>query len=164
MVTLSLSALEAMTQHAESGYPLEICGLLAGTIDGDDRIVVHAWPVRNSWEDDAELREQLVTAVTDDQASADRWASASAERRYLVAPGEIVACMKRARAEGLQLVGVYHTHPEHPAEPSTYARDPAMPTWSYLILSVRGGTVAELRSWIIEDDEADFTEERIERG
>ena len=69
--------------------------------------------------------------------------------------------MKRARAEGLDLVGVYHTHPNHPAVPSEYDRSVAQPEWSYVILSVRPGEVAEVRSWVLSEDGTRFEAEEI---
>ena len=64
-------------------------------------------------------------------------------------PLDQLQAMKRARAAGLDIVGVYHTHPDHPAEPSAYDRDTAAPEWSYVIASVRKGKVADVRSWCV---------------
>ena len=69
--------------------------------------------------------------------------------------------MKRARAAGLDIVGVYHTHPDHPAEPSAYDRDTAAPRGRTFIVSVREGRAADVRSWCIADLEAPFVEEQV---
>jgi proteasome lid subunit RPN8/RPN11 len=164
MLTLSEKAVQAMRAHAEEGYPLEICGFLVGAAGEEGRSAREAWPVRNAWEDDADLRAATVAGLeaAGGTAGADRWASAGEERRFLVSPQDILASMRRARAAGMDLVGVYHTHPEHPAVPSDFDRDAAWPDWSYVILSVRAGKVAELRSWVVPDHGGPFEEEGVE--
>jgi proteasome lid subunit RPN8/RPN11 len=94
-------------------------------------------------------------------ATAAAWQAESEERRFLVSPQDMLACMKRAREARMDLVGVYHTHPEHPAVPSAFDRDAAWPEWSYVILSVRGGQVAEVRSWVVEGEDGPFVEEDL---
>ena len=85
------------------------------------------------------------------------------ERRFLISPRDTAACMKRAREAGMNLVGVYHTHPNHPAVPSDFDRDAAWPEWSYIIVSVRDGRVADFRSWGLTDDGSRFDEEAVTR-
>jgi proteasome lid subunit RPN8/RPN11 len=169
MLQITPAALEAMRRHAEEGYPLEICGFLVGLAVEGRRTAQEAWPVPNAWEDDPELRARMFTAPAEGAqesggATAAGWESASEERRFLVSPQDMLACMKRAREVGLDLVGVYHTHPEHPAVPSAFDRDAAWPEWSYVILSVRGGAVAEVRSWVIQGDDGPFVEEELLEG
>lgn len=152
-----------MREHAEAGYPFEICGFLVGTVENGARVAREAWPVRNAWEDDPEQRARMLRAMEEaGGASADRWEAASEERRFLISPADTVAAMKRARKAKLDLVGVYHSHPEHPAVPSDFDRSAAWPEWSYAILSVRGERVVELRSWEVLDLDAPFTEEPVE--
>jgi proteasome lid subunit RPN8/RPN11 len=162
-VVVVAAALDAMRAHAEKGYPFEICGFLVGSASGSSRTVTEAWPVNNAWDDDPDARARMLAGVVDASgtASAQAWDAAAQERRYLVSPGDIVACMKRAREAKVDLVGVYHTHPDHPAEPSTFDRETAWPEWSYVILSVRSGKVADVRSWTIEGDEGPFVEEAL---
>jgi len=162
MLRISDQAVEAIREHAVEGYPLEICGFLVGHVEGDTRIVREAWPVRNAWEDDPELRASMFASLeeTGVTASAERWESASEERRFLVSPGDTVKAMKAAREAKMDLVGLYHTHPNHPAVPSDFDRDVAWPEWSYVIVSVRGGQVVELRSWFVEGD-GPFIEEPV---
>jgi proteasome lid subunit RPN8/RPN11 len=162
-VRISNAAAEAMRRHAEQGYPLEICGFLVGTADDEGRAVREAWPARNAWEDDPALRRQVFEALESagTEATADRWESADMARRFIVDPKEIIAAMKRAREAGLDLIGLYHTHPNHPAIPSEFDLSVAWPEWSYVILSVRGGQVAELRSWVLNEEERRFEEEQV---
>ncbi|MFN3650767.1 MAG: M67 family metallopeptidase [Armatimonadota bacterium] len=162
MLILTPEALETIREHSRRGYPLEICGLLAGSVDGDARTVTAVWPVRNSWEEDAEERARLIAAMEASGAqSAGGWDDFSEERRFLVSPADMLQAMKRERAEGVKVVGVYHTHPNHPAQPSQFDLDAAWPEWSYLILSVRGGEVAEERSWVLNEAEGRFVEEQV---
>jgi proteasome lid subunit RPN8/RPN11/molybdopterin converting factor small subunit len=163
MLTIEASALETCREHAVEGYPLEICGFLVGSVDGDIRSCAEAWPVRNAWEDLSERAALLGAMSRGGSASASDWDEHNRERRYLVSNDETLGAMKRARAAGLDLVGVYHTHPEHPAVPSDFDRDAAMPEWSYLILSVRDSAVVETRSWVLPFGEQHFREEEIEQ-
>ena len=68
-------------------------------------------------------------------------------RRYALAPEALLAAQKAARAEGLDLVGYYHSHPDHPPRPSAADRRDAWPGVSYLIVAVAGGAAGEARSW-----------------
>jgi proteasome lid subunit RPN8/RPN11/molybdopterin converting factor small subunit len=160
---MEATALAACREHGIEGYPLEICGFLVGSVEGEVRTCVEAWSVRNAWEDRPEERTALLSALArGGGASASDWEEHNSERRYLVSGDETLAAMKRARAAGLDLIGVYHTHPEHPAIPSDFDRDAAMPEWSYLILSVRDAVVTETRSWVLPFGEEQFREEEIE--
>jgi proteasome lid subunit RPN8/RPN11 len=66
-----------------------------------------------------------------------------------------------ARERGLDVIGNYHSHPDHPAIPSQFDLDHAWPTWSYIIVSVREGLGADLRSWEMEADRSRFNEEEL---
>ena len=162
---ISPQAVAAIHAHAEAGYPFEICGFLVGTAGEGGRVVREAWPVRNAWEEDAELRAQMLAGVeaAGGTAGTDRWDAAGQERRFLVSPRDTMLSMKRAREAGLDLVGVYHTHPNHPAIPSDFDRDAAWPEWSYIIVSVREGEVADFRSWALTEDGSRFEEEAVTR-
>jgi proteasome lid subunit RPN8/RPN11 len=162
VLNLSAEADAAIRAHAEEGYPLEICGFLVGDVGPEGRVVRHAWPVRNTWETDPELRAHMLEAMEKTgTAGLERWQEASEERRFMIAPLDTLQSMKRARQEGMDLVGVYHTHPNHPAVPSDFDRDAAQPEWSYIIASVRDGRVAELRSWALDGEDGPFVEESI---
>jgi proteasome lid subunit RPN8/RPN11 len=164
MLKISAAAVAEIRAHAVEGYPFEICGVLIGKSEDGTRAVVHAWRVPNTWETQPEERAEMIRALeaAGGPASEERWLEADTRRRFLVSPTDIHAAMKRARAEGLDLVGVYHTHPNHPAVPSDFDRSAAWPEWSYVILSVRDGSVAEFRSWFVADD-GPFQEETVEQ-
>jgi len=108
--------------RARAGYPLESCGLLIGRPGEARTEVVRVVPARNV------ERERP-------------------HDRYEVDPATFVASDGAARAEGLEVVGLWHSHPDHPAEPSETDRASAWTGWSYVIVSVTREGVADLRSW-----------------
>jgi len=130
--------LEDIRRHAAQSYPEECCGVLLGTSeDGSHRIV------------------ELVQARNEREAE-------SRHNRYLIPPITVLDAHKRARAQGLDVVGYYHSHPDHPAIPSEFDREHAWPATSYVIVSVSGGEVREARSWRLLDNRERFEEESVE--
>jgi len=85
----------------------------------------------------------------------------SRHNRFLIAPEAVLAAHKEARSAGLDIVGYYHSHPDHPARPSELDRENAWPGLSYVILSVQAGKVAEVRTWRLTDDRERFEEEAM---
>jgi proteasome lid subunit RPN8/RPN11 len=136
-LVISADHLQAAGQHAAATYPDECCGVLIGRILEDSTIV-----------------ERLL--------SADNERNDSRHNRYLINPETVLAAHKEARALGLDVVGYYHSHPDHPARPSEFDREHAWPGVSYLIVSVEKGNVADSRSWRLADDREKFDEEKIE--
>ena len=165
MLNITSAAVEAIRRHGTEGFPFEICGLLIGTIQGETRDVQEAWPLRNAWEDDPEQRKAMFAEIEAEggQATADEWEAADTGRRFVVSPRDQMTASKRARGMGMDVVGVYHTHPNHPAVPSAFDRSIAWEGWSYVILSVRDGRAAEFRSWVVEND-GPFVEEVVNQG
>jgi proteasome lid subunit RPN8/RPN11 len=137
-VTLALPErhLVAIRRHGEADYPHEACGLMAGVLDGDQSVVARLVPLTNQRTD-------------------------SARNRYLIDPGEYLRAERELRAAGMEILGVYHSHPDHPAMPSTTDREQAWPRWSYVIVSVAAGKAAEIRSWRLTEDRSAFQEESI---
>ena len=76
----------------------------------------------------------------------------------------MLAAHKEARSLGLDVVGYYHSHPDHPARPSEFDREHAWPGMSYLIVSVEKRQVVEARSWRLADDREGYDEEIIDQG
>ena len=128
----------AVQEHAERGYPDEVCGLLIGSFDGEDKVVRQVVPVENEWEAVDERR-----------------------RRFLITPDVFARQERQARRDGLEIVGFYHSHPDHPAEPSATDREYAWPLYSYLIQSVVGGHVADFASWRLKDDRSGYEREEV---
>ena len=111
---------------ARSGYPHEVCGLLVGSRDGGDIVVRRAEPVAN-----------LETERAVD--------------RYRLDPDAFLTIDRAARQEGLDIVGIWHTHPDHPPRPSATDLELAWPGYVYLILAVADGTAVEPRAWALKD-------------
>jgi proteasome lid subunit RPN8/RPN11 len=137
-VVLSARDLEAIGRHGEASYPEECCGFLVGRAGAEGTVVERLIPVENARED-------------------------SRHNRFLIHPETVLAAHKEARAAGLDVVGYYHSHPDHPARPSEFDREHAWPGLSYVIVSVQGGRAAEARSWRLSDDRERFEEETIEK-
>ncbi len=86
----------------------------------------------------------------------------SPRNRFSVTAEDVLAAEKAARVQGLEVVGWYHSHPDHPARPSEYDRDHAWPWYSYIIVSVQNGAPQDMTSWRLNDDRAEFSPEGIE--
>jgi proteasome lid subunit RPN8/RPN11 len=142
VIRLGAGLYEEIVRHAEGEYPRECCGLLVGRIEdgGRTRVVEFTYPVKNTFEDEGEHYHRMAISPLD---------YARAERMHA--------------ARGLGVVGNYHSHPDHPAVPSDFDRThlPPWPTMSNVVVSVMGGTVAELRSWNLESDRSRFDEEEL---
>ncbi len=123
-----------LEDRAAAGYPHEACGLLLGREVPDGAAVERVVAARN--------------------LSHDRPAD-----RYQLHPEDQLRAEDEARAEGRQVVGVWHSHPDHPARPSETDREAAWEGWAYVIASVTRQGVADLRSWRLSG--AAFHEEPI---
>ncbi|MBI3911732.1 MAG: M67 family metallopeptidase [Armatimonadetes bacterium] len=166
MLRLTEAHWEELYRLAEAGYPREVCGFLLGSWDGADRVAAALRPVRNAWSDphaggtrEALLREKQPYGTA--TPSRTEWEAYGEERRFLIAPADFAAADREARVAGLAIVGIYHSHPDHPAAPSAFDGEMAMPEQSYVIISVRGGRATELRSWCVEDSDRPFQEEPV---
>jgi proteasome lid subunit RPN8/RPN11 len=82
-------------------------------------------------------------------------------RRFLIEPLKIKEFEERAAERDMDVLGFYHSHPDHPAEPSQYDREHAWPFYSYVIVSVGENGVEDLRSWVLRDDRSGYEEEPI---
>ncbi|MGH9361904.1 MAG: Mov34/MPN/PAD-1 family protein [Thermoanaerobaculia bacterium] len=137
-LVLRPSDLAAVERHAADDYPEECCGVLLGRPDGERLRVERVVPAAN------ERRE-------------------SRGNRFVIGPETVLAAQRAGRGEGLEIVGYYHSHPDHPAHPSDFDRENAWPGVSYLIVAVTDGKPSEVRSWRLADDRGEFIEEPIER-
>lgn len=133
---ITQKALKVMQEHAEGYYPNECCGFFYGRDEEDVRKVTLAREVANAKEGDQ-------------------------SNRFRIDPGDYQKAEKYALEHDLDLLGVYHSHPDHPAEPSEHDRKVAMPYFSYIIISVQDGEAVATRSWQLNNDRR-FDEESIE--
>ncbi len=146
-------SIEAIRQHGARDYPNECCGLLLGHADDGHKQVVDAVPLRNLRTDPAEAQRVLPLESPGKE---------SERNRFLIDPLEQIRAEKDARARGVDVVGYYHSHPDHPARPSNYDREHAWPWYSYVILSVAKGEPADLTSWVLSENRERFDPEPIE--
>ena len=86
----------------------------------------------------------------------------SPRNRFSVSSRDVIEAEKAAGMRGLEVIGWYHSHPDHPAKPSEYDREHAWPWYSYIIVSVRERVAREMRSWRLEDSRERYVEQEIE--
>jgi proteasome lid subunit RPN8/RPN11 len=126
----------AIGRHGEADYPAEACGLIGGTIAGDKKVAVHLVPLANQRTD-------------------------AARNRYLIDPASFRRAEQKLERDGLEVIGVYHSHPDHPPAPSAFDREHAWPWLSYVIVGVARGHAGELTSWVLAERRDTFDEEAI---
>jgi proteasome lid subunit RPN8/RPN11 len=139
MLKISASLLAEIGRQGEASYPYEGCGLLLGRVEQEANVVADLYPVPNRWEVQEEKRVRFRIGEMD------------------MLQAELVAAER-----GLDVIGIYHSHPDHP--PVASPRDLAWAAWpghSYLITEVRQGVPAESRSWQLKPDRTGFYEEEV---
>lgn len=129
--------MEEIRLQGEQAYPDEGAGLLLGTLEGD--------------------RKQVVSVVLLD----NRREGNTRRNRYLLSPRDYLLGETEAARLGLEVLGVFHSHPDHPNLPSEFDRDWAWPVFSYLITSVWAGKAGESRAWRLVEDRSGFSEEQL---
>jgi proteasome lid subunit RPN8/RPN11 len=82
--------------------------------------------------------------------------------RYLISPDDLRRAETELRPFGLEVLGCYHSHPDHPAEPSRFDIQQAWPWYSYIIVRVDGGHAVKLASWVLDDDRSAMHPESID--
>jgi proteasome lid subunit RPN8/RPN11 len=135
---LSQEILTRIHQHGEQAYPEEGAGLLLGETKGNEQQVSEIVSLTNEREEDAR------------------------HNRYQLSPQDYLMGEELADRMGLDVLGVFHSHPDHPNQPSEFDRQWAWPNFSYLITSVVQGVAVESRSWRLNEDRANFSEEKVE--
>lgn len=123
-------------EHAREAYPEECAGLLVGMDVGETKVVVDVWRADNTHEGER-------------------------GRRFLIDPKRYMDLEERARERDMDVLGIYHSHPDHPAEPSEYDREHALPGWSYIIASVSGDEIKETNSWVLHHDRSGYEREPL---
>ena len=129
---LAAGVADAIRAHGVETYPHECCGALVGR-EGE---VTSTVPLPN---------------ITDE----------GPRRRFRVSDVDYMRVERAASAAGAELLGFYHSHPDHPARPSQYDLDHALPNFSYIIVSVAAGIAGDVRSWKLREDRSAFDEEAL---
>jgi proteasome lid subunit RPN8/RPN11 len=134
-IHLPESIVSEIRRHGGQTYPHECCGALVG----HDHDVSAAVPLPNTTEE-------------------------GPRRRFLVRPSDYRLAEERARQLGGDLIGFYHSHPDHPARPSQYDLDHAWPTFAYVIVSVAAGVAGDMTVWWLKEDRTTFEEGTLHHG
>jgi len=139
---------ERIQQHAAAAYPSECCGFLLGREENGRRTVLEIAPLQNAWGDfennPYEVRPQDST-----------------RNRSLVDPKDYLRVDKEARQKGMDIIGFYHSHPDHPARPSEFDLKHALDYLLYVILSVEQGVPREMTGWLLSADRTRFLSEAM---
>jgi proteasome lid subunit RPN8/RPN11 len=135
---ISSELLDQIHAHGEEAYPGEGAGFMLGNTTGDLRVVTTILKLPNAREESAR------------------------HNRYLLTPQDVLHSEQEAAKLGLDVIGVFHSHPDHPNQPSEFDREWAMPWFSYLITRVNEGKATASRSWRLADDRSAFDEEMIQ--
>jgi len=145
---MSTEIAQKICQHGADSYPHECCGALLGR-DGFDGTSATADSVESA------IREILALFPLVNRRDD------SPHNRFSVTAEDVRDAEKAAVGKKLDLVGWYHSHPDHPARPSQYDQEHAWPWYSYVIVSVAGGKPAEMTSWRLSDDRSEYANEEI---
>lgn len=136
MLHLTEDLADRIRAYGAESYPHECCGALLGTDRETGREVAELSPLVNRRED-------------------------SPRNRFAITPEDFRGAERTARERGLELVGWYHSHPDHPARPSEFDREHAWPWYSYVIVSVVAREPGQITSWRLADDRTHFAAEEI---
>ncbi len=137
ILLLGEELLREIRRYAEESYPEEGAGLILGKRGAQTQQATQLMPLANRSINDAH------------------------RYRYRLDPQDMLAAELEAQRMGLDLLGVFHSHPDHPAEPSQYDMRWAFPWFSYMITSVREGKAQETRSWRLQQGRGRWSEERL---
>ncbi len=134
-LTITFAVDAAIRRHGQETYPHECCGALVG-------------------------RDGFVSAIVALPNTTDE----GPRRRFLVRPSDYQLSERRAAELDGELLGFYHSHPDHPARPSQYDLDHAWPTFAYIIVSVAQGAAGDMTVWFLKDDRSSFEEGTLHHG
>ena len=134
-LTIGARVDEAIRAHGDETYPHECCGALIGR----GGVVAEILALPNTTEE-------------------------GPRRRFLVRPSDYREAERRATELGAELLGFYHSHPDHPARPSQYDLDHAWPNFAYIIVAVAAGVAGDMTVWFLKDDRSSFEEGSLHHG
>lgn len=136
MINVNQQAWDTMVAHAEKTFPNECCGAMIGTIDGDVKTVTIAEPMENAY-------------------------SGEQGARYELRPEDLLEADRRARASGLDLIGIFHSHPDCDAYFSKTDLENSCPWYSFVVLSVKGGKFDHAASFLPNPDQTAAEKEEL---
>lgn len=122
--------------HGERSYPEECCGVMLGKETGSDRIVREVIEIDNTQE-------------------------SNRQRRFLITPAQYRKAEQQAAERQLDVLGFYHSHPDHPAAPSAFDTEHALPWFTYVIVSIVKGKADRTTAWVLEESRVRFAEQSL---
>ena len=142
MISIAATHLDQIFRHAAITYPQECCGLLLGTSEQDNKLVLDVWETENVWT--VARAEELPTSHQFDPQKFSK------QNRFMIAPEVLLHVQKVVRDRQINILGIYHSHPDYPATPSELDRLIAWSDYSYLIVSVSQGKATNYYSWQLD--------------
>ena len=139
MIEIEKAAWGTMVDHAQNTFPNECCGAMLGRVEGDRKTVTLAVPIENSYE-------------------------GAQAARYEIKPEDLLAADREARARGMDLVGIFHSHPDCDAYFSETDLKNSCPWYSFVILSVKDGRFDHANSFIPDLDQTRADKEELVYG
>ncbi len=130
VVYIATHRLQLMLNHACSTYPEECCGFLLG-IDSEHRRIHRAYAVQNV-------------------------NKGSRQNRFNINPMDLVRADDETRRSNIDLIGIYHSHPDAPVQPSQVDLENAWPWYTYLIVSLQNGAPRDMAAWLLSEDRSTF--------
>ena len=139
MIEIEKTAWSAMVERAQSTFPNECCGAMLGRVDGDNKLVSLAVPIENAYE-------------------------GAQGARYEIKPEDLLAADREARAHGMDLVGIFHSHPDCDAYFSETDLKNSCPWYSFVILSIKDGQFDHANSFVPDLDQTRADKEELKHG
>jgi proteasome lid subunit RPN8/RPN11 len=137
MIKIESEAWDTMVAHAKSTYPNECCGAMLGSVDGGTKVVTTAIPLANAFD-------------------------GVQETRYELRQEDLLAADREARKQGLDLVGIFHSHPDCDAYFSKTDLENSCPWYSFVVLSIRKGEFDHANSFLPDPDQTRADKEELE--
>ncbi|MFZ1081360.1 MAG: M67 family metallopeptidase [Candidatus Kryptoniota bacterium] len=136
MIRVQKESVVQIEKHGEQTYPEECCGIMLGLNDGDTQIIESVVELEN--EQDENRR-----------------------RRFFVTPKQYLQAERTAAQRSLELLGFYHSHPDHPAIPSAFDTEHALPWFTYFVVSITQGKANKLTAWKLNETREHFDEKEL---
>ena len=127
MIHLSEKIVDEIELHGEQSYPEECCGMMMGYSENNNHVIEEVIKIDNSQDENR-------------------------RRRFLITPEQYRHAEEFARNKKMELLGFYHSHPDHPAAPSTFDTEHALPWFTYIIVSVEKGKAGTMTAWLLNEE------------
>ncbi|HEY9167592.1 MAG TPA: M67 family metallopeptidase [Candidatus Kryptonia bacterium] len=136
MIRLKKDQVRQIYRHVERTYPEEGCGFMLGENSGESQTVRRVFEINNSQDENR-------------------------KRRFLITPEQYMQAERIAAEHRMDLLGFYHSHPDHPAIPSAFDTEHALPLFAYLIVSLAEGKSKTMSGWRLSESRERFIESNL---